>query len=101
NGPGGVARHGMDPPVGGAGARGQDRGGLRAQPVQPLAGGHRLAGGWVVPEAAPVALFLDRLVRDRALDDQDERIQFAAVGLVPPLDEVVGALLGTALEVAP
>jgi hypothetical protein len=47
----------------------------------------------------PVALFLDRLVRDRALDDQHERVKLTAVGLVPPLDERVRALLGAALEV--
>jgi hypothetical protein len=55
--------------------------------------------GRVVAEAAPVAFALDRFVRDRALDDQDERVEFAAVGLVPPLDEVVRALLGPGLEV--
>ena len=91
HGAGRVARHGVDAAVGRAGADGQDRRRLGRQPVQPLVGRHRLAGGRVVAEAAPVALGLDRLVRDRALDDEHERVEFAAVGLVPPLDEVVGA----------
>src|SRR6266487_2019943 len=34
-----------------------------------------------------------------AFDRQPERIKLTAVGLVPPLDEVVGALLRAALEV--
>ena len=99
HGAGRVARHRVDPAVGGAGADGQDRGGLRRQPVEPLAGGHRLARRRVVAEAAPVALGLDRLVRYGPLDDEDERVELAAIGLVPPLDERVRALLGTALEV--
>ena len=69
------------------------------QPVEPLAGGHRLAGLGVVPEAAPVALGLDLLVRDGALDDEHERLQLAALGLEEPLDEVVGAADGAVLEV--
>ena len=59
--------------------------------------------GWsvvgVVAEAAPVALALDRLVGDRALDDEHERLELAAVGLEEPLDEVVGAADRAALEV--
>ena len=72
---------------------------LRREPVEPLAGGHRLAGLGVVAEPAPVALRLDRLVRDRALDDQHERLQLAALGLEEPLDEVVGAADRAVLEV--
>ena len=72
---------------------------LGRQPVEPLAGGHRLAGRRVVAEAAPVALVLDLLVGDRALDDQHERLELAAVGLEEPLEEVVGAAVGAALEV--
>ncbi len=94
-----VAGHRVDAAVGGAGADRDDGGGLRRELVEPFAGRHRLAGERVVAEAAPVALGLDRLVRDRALDDEDERLEFAAVGLPPPLDEVVGAGLRTALEV--
>src|SRR5215216_1874546 len=70
HGPGGVAGHGVDAAVGGAGADGQHGQGLGGQAVDPLAGGHGLAGVGVVAEAAPVALALDRLVGDRALDDQ-------------------------------
>ena len=69
------------------------------QAVEPLAGGDRLVGVRVVAEAAPVALVLDGLVRYRALDDQDEGVQLAPVGLEEPLEEVVGAADRTALEV--
>src|SRR5262249_272779 len=86
HGAGGVASHGVDAPVGGAGADGEDGGRLGSQPVEPFAGGHRLAGGRVVAETAPVAFGLDRLVRDGALHDQDKRLKLATVRLVPPLD---------------
>src|SRR5438132_1267061 len=94
HGPGRVARHRVDAAVGGAGPDGEDGRSLGCQTVEPLVGRHRLTGRRVVSEAAPVALGLDRLVRDRTLDHQHERLEFAAVGLVPPLDEVVGALPG-------
>ncbi len=94
-----VARHGVDAAVRRAGADRDDRCRLGRQPVEPLGGLHRLPGHRVVPERGPVALLLDRLVGDRTLDHQHERLELAAVGLVPPLDEVVGALLGSALEV--
>ena len=67
--------------------------------VEPLARGHRLVGVGVVAEPAPVALALDRLVRDRSLDDQHERLQLAPVGLEEPLEEVVGPADRPALEV--
>jgi hypothetical protein len=99
HGPGRVARHRVDAAVGGTGAHREDGRSLRGQTVQPLVGRHRLTGRRVVAEPAPVALGLDRLVRDGALHHQHERFELAAVGLVPPLDEGVGALLGAALEV--
>ncbi len=86
----------MDAAVGGAGADGEHDERLGGQPVEPLAGGHRLPGLGVVAEAAPVALGLDRLVRDRPLDDEHERLQLAALGLEEPLDERVGALVRAA-----
>ena len=94
-----VAGHGMDAAVGRARADREDGGRLGRQPVEPLAGGDRLAGGGVVAEPAPVALFLERLVRDRALDDEHERLELAPVGLEPPLDERVGAFDRAALVV--
>ena len=94
-----VARHGVDAAVGRAGADGEDGQRLGREPVEPLAGGHRLAGLGVVPEAAPVPLGLDLLVRDRALDDQHERLQLAALGLEEPLDEVVVAADRAVVEV--
>ena len=62
-------------------------------------GWHRLPGGRVVAETAPVALVVQLLVRDGALDDQDERLELAAVGLEEPLEEVVRAAVGPAFEV--
>src|SRR6266702_885827 len=99
HGPGRVARHRVDAAVGGAGPDGEDGRSLGCQTVEPFVGRHRLTGRRVVAEAAPVALGLDRLVRDGALDHEHERLEFTAVGLMPPLDEGVGALLGAALEV--
>ena len=72
---------------------------LRCETVEPLARGHGLVGVGVVPEPAPVPLALDRLVRDRALDHEHERLELAAVGLEEPLDEIVGAADRSAFEV--
>ena len=94
-----VAGHGVDAAVGRAGADRDDGGGLGGEPVEPLAGGHRLAGRRVVAEPAPVALVVQLLVGDRALDHQHERLELAAVGLEEPLEEVVGAAGRAALEV--
>src|SRR3954451_10472726 len=96
---GGVAGHGVDPAVRGAGPGGHDGRRLGRQPVEPLAGGDRLPGGGVVAEAGPVPLVLDLLVGDGPLDDQDERLQVTAVGLEEPLEEVVRATVRAALEV--
>jgi hypothetical protein len=86
--PGRVAGHGVDPAVRGAGPDREHRQSLVRQPVEPLAGGHRLPGHRVVAEAAPVALVLECLVGDRPLDDEDERLQLAPVGLEELLQEV-------------
>ena len=94
-----VAGHGVDPAVAGARAGAQHDERLRGQPVEPLARRHRLVGLGVVAEAAPVALALDGLVGDRALDDEDERIELATIGLEEPLDEVVGTADRPAFEV--
>ena len=72
---------------------------LRRQAIEPLARRHRLVGVGVVAEPAPVALALDRLVRDRSFDHEDERIELTPVGLEEPLDEVVGPTDRSALEV--
>ncbi len=67
--------------------------------IEPLAGGHRLVGRRIVAEPAPIAFALEFLVRDGSLDDQDERIQFAAVGFEEPGEKVVGTSTRPALEV--
>ena len=68
-----VAGHRVDAAVGGAGADGDDGPGLRREPVDPPVERDRLAGGLVVAERRPVALAVDLLVRDRALDHEHER----------------------------
>ena len=54
--------------------------------------------GWPVrlvrAQGRPVALGLDLLVGDRALDDQDERIEASFLGLIPELHELVAVLVG-------
>src|SRR6266571_2264227 len=77
----------------------QSHGRLGCEAVQPLAGGHRLARRRVIPETAPVAFGLNRLIRDRSLHDKDEWVEFATVRLMPPLDKRVRALLRPALEI--
>ena len=89
----------MDTAVSGTGADGHHRGGLGRQPVEPLAGGHRLAGGRVVPEPAPVAVVVQLLVGDGPLNHQHERFELATVGPEEPFEEVVGAAVGSALEI--
>ena len=89
----------VDAAVGRAGADGEDRQRLRREAVDPVVDGHRLAGVGVVAEPRPVAVAVDLLVGDRALDDEHERIELAAVGLEEPLQEVVGAAVRPALEV--
>src|SRR5262249_18176941 len=66
---------------------------LRGQPVDPLTGGDRLSGAPVGAQGGPVALALDRLIGDRALDDEYERIEPALVGLEPVRQEVVTDLV--------
>ena len=94
-----VAGHGVDAAVRCARARRENRKRLRRETIEPLARRHRLIGVGVVPEPAPVALALDRLVRDGAFHDEHERLELAAVGFEEPFDEVVGAADRAALEV--
>ena len=63
-----VVLHRRDAAVGRAGPDRDDRRRLRREPVEPLAGRDRLAGLGVVADRRPVALAVDVLVRDRALD---------------------------------
>jgi hydrogenase accessory protein HypB len=89
----------VDASVAGTGARREHDECFGREAVEPLAGRHRLIGVGVVPEAAPVARFLDRLVGDGPLDDQNEGFELPAVSLEEPLDEVVRTTHRAALEV--
>ena len=73
-----VVAHRRDAAVGRAGAEGQHRRGLRRQPVDPRGGRDRLPGLGVHAEPGPVAVAVDLLVRDRALEHEHERIELAA-----------------------
>ena len=84
-----VVPHRRDAPVGGAGTEGEDRGRPRRQAVDPVVDRDRLAVKGVDAEAAPVSLAVDPLVRDRALDHEDERIEPAIFGPAKALDEVL------------
>src|SRR6202167_3070761 len=87
-----ITSHRMDAAVGRAGSHRQHQQRLGREPIDPFAGGHWLSGGGIVAKAAPVAFLLDRLVRDRALDDEYERVELTAFALEEPLDEVVGLM---------
>ena len=89
-----VVAHRRDPAVGGAGAERHDRGGPRGQPVDPRAGRDRLAGRPVDAERGPVAVAVDLLVGDRALEHEHERVEPAARRVVPRLHEVLAGLVG-------
>ena len=91
---GGVAFHGVDAAVGGAGSACNDGQRLGRQAVDPLVGGDGLAGVRIGAQGRPVAFFLDLLVGDRAFHDEHERIEPARLGLVPELHEVVAILVG-------
>ena len=91
--PGRVVLHGRDAAVGGARPDGDDGRGLVGEAVDPLVGGDGLAVLGVDPEAGPVALAVDLLVADRALDDEDERVELALLGVVPGLDVLVADLV--------
>ncbi len=99
HGTGRISGHRVDTAVGRAGSDRDDRGGLGRQPVEPLAGGHRLPGRRIVAEPAPVALVVQLLVRDGSLDDQHERFEFTPVGLEEPFEEVVRTPVWSAFEI--
>ncbi len=92
--PGRVVLHRRDAAVGGAGADRDDRRRLRGEPVEPLARRDRLAGLRIVADRREVALAGEVLVRDRALDAEHERVELAALGLPPVLDELGTVLVG-------
>ena len=89
-----VAPHRGDPAEGRAGAEGEHGGGTGREPVDPRAGGDRLARIRVEAERRPVPIAADLLVRDRALEHQDERVELACRGVEPRPHEVLAGLVG-------
>src|SRR5262245_53278619 len=84
----------MNTAVGGAGASRHDRPRLRRQSVNPFAERDGLPGLLVDAESGPIAFALDLLIRDRALNNQDERRAEPIFGGGPPvLKEIFAALL--------
>src|SRR4051794_15897045 len=87
-----VARHRVDAAVGRARADRDDAPRLGRQAVEPPVQRERLARRLVVAERRPVALAVDVLVRDRALDDEHERrVELAARRLAERREELLAA----------
>jgi hypothetical protein len=89
----------VDAAVGRAGAARHHRQRLGGQLVDPAVQRLRLAGDQIVAEPAPEAVAVDLLVRDRALDDEHERLQLAGGRLAERGQEVLAGLVGQHLVV--
>ena len=83
-----VVLHRRDAAVRRAGAQGNRCGGLRREAIDPLVRGDRLTVGRVDTHPGKVALAVDLLVRNRSLDDEDERVELAGLGVIPGLHEL-------------
>ena len=94
HGAGRVVAHRRHAAVGRARPDGHDGGRLRRQPVDPGAGGDRLAALGVDAEPRPVALAVDLLVGHRALEHEHEGVEAPALGVVPGAHELVAVLEG-------
>ena len=91
---GGVAFHGVDAAVSGAGAASDDGQGFGRQPVDPFAGGDGLPGDFVGAKSGPVSFRFDGFVGDRPFDDKDEFAEFVFPGVVPEFEEFVAVFIG-------
>src|SRR3954447_7464439 len=90
-----VARHRVDAAVRRTRRDRDDAPRLGGEAVEPPVQRQRLAGRLVVAERRPVALAVDVLVRDRALDDEHEgRVELAACGLPERREELLAAERG-------
>ena len=89
-----VVLHRGDAAVGGARPDRDHGRGLRREPVDPFVGRDRLAVLRVDADPGPVPVAVDLLVRDGALEDQDERVELAGLGVVPGLEELGPVLVG-------
>src|SRR3954452_1221144 len=87
-----VARHRVDAAVRGARPDRDHAPRLRGEPVEPPVQREGLARRLVVAERGPVALAVDVLVGDRALDDEHERrVELAARRLAERREELLAA----------
>ena len=78
---GGVARHGVNAAVSGAGS-GADYGDrLGREAIDPFIGGDGLAGVGIGPEGRPIPFLLDLFVGNRTFHHQHERIEPALLGV--------------------
>src|ERR1700722_8164386 len=82
----------MDPAIGRARAARDHCQRPWGETIDPLAGGDRLPGRNVGSHRRPVPLLLDGLVRDRALDHENEGVELTVGGRVPRLDELLAVL---------
>ena len=89
-----IAGHGVDAAIGCARAGPDDRQRLGRETVDPLGCLDRLAGVRVGALRRPIALILDVFVRDRSFNDQHERVNLPAFGLIEVLHEIVADLVG-------
>src|SRR5581483_7779252 len=90
---GGIALHGVDAAVGGAGAGGDDRYGPGREAINPGVERDRLAGFGIRADGGPVTFRFDVLVGNGAFDHEHERIELAFGGVEPGF-HVVGAIVG-------
>src|SRR5919198_2535315 len=89
-----IAGHGVNAAVSSAGPGADNGERFGRKPVDPLASSDRLAGVVVGALRGPVAFILDLFVWDRAFDYENERVEFAALGLVEVLHEIIAHLVG-------
>src|SRR5579863_4232160 len=90
---GGVPFHSMNSAVSGAGPDRDYRQRFGSQPVDPVIGGNRLIGLGIGSHRSPISFLLYLLVRDGALDHQNEGFELAFLGKIKMLHEVVAAFV--------
>ena len=89
-----VVAHRRDPAVGGARAEREHGRGPGREPVDPRVGRGSAGRSRGRRRSRPVALAVDLLVGDRALEHEDERIELAGGGAIPRAHELLAGLVG-------